>query len=224
MNVTDALMSRISTRAFLDRPVPEALVRTLLETARYAPSGGNLQPWHVYVLTGPRLAAFLDRIEARRAAGGFGDGTEYDIYPAELKPPYKQRRSKCAEDMYATIGVPREDKAGRFAHFARNFRFFDAPVALFFAIDRQMGLGQWADLGMFIQSLMLVAREHGLHSCAQEAWALWHKTIADFVEMPPELMLFCGMALGYGDPAAPINGLRTERAKLEEFATLQGFE
>ena len=110
--------------------------------------------------------------------------------------------------MYATIGVPREDRAGRFGHFARNFRFFDAPVALFFAIDRQMGLGQWADLGMFIQSVMLLAREHGLHSCAQEAWALWHKTIAEFVGMPPEHKLFCGMALGYGDPAAPINGLR----------------
>jgi len=224
MNVTDAMLSRISTRGFLDRPVPEALVRTILETARYAPSGGNLQPWHVYVLTGTRLAEFLSEIDRRRAAGSLGDGTEYPIYPAELKQPYRQRRSKCAEDMYATIGVPREDKAGKLGHFARNFRFFDAPVALFFAIDRQMGVGQWADLGMFIQSVMLLAREHGLHSCAQEAWALWHKTIAEFVGMPPELMLFCGMGLGYADEANPINRLRTERAALEEFATLEGFE
>ncbi|MEI9982692.1 MAG: nitroreductase [Aliidongia sp.] len=224
MNVTEAIMSRISTRGFLGRPVPEAIVRTMLETARYAPSGGNLQPWHVYVLTGARLAAFLDTVEARRAAGSLGDGTEYDIYPAELKQPYRQRRSKCAEDLYAAIQVPRDDKPGRFAHFARNFRFFGAPVALFFAIDRQMGLGQWADLGMFIQSFMLLAREHGLHSCAQEAWALWHKTIAEFVGMPRDLKLFCGMALGYADEANPINGLRTERAPLEEFATLEGFE
>jgi nitroreductase len=223
MNVTDAMMSRISTRAFLDRPVPEALVRTVLATARYAPSGGNLQPWHVYVLTGARLAAFLDRIEARRAAGSLGDGTEYDIYPADLKQPYRRRRLKCAEDLYASIDLARTDKAGRLAHFARNYRFFGAPVALFFAIDRQMGLGQWADLGMFIQSLMLVAREHGLDTCPQEAWALWHKTIAEFVGMPPDLMVFCGMALGFGDPAHRINGLRTERAAVEEFATLQGF-
>jgi len=224
MNVTDAIMSRISIRGFLDRAVPEALVRAILETARYAPSGGNLQPWHVYVLAGRRLADFIELIEARRAAGSLGDGTEYPIYPAELKPPYKQRRSKCAEDLYATINVPRTDKPARLAHFARNFRCFDAPVALFFAIDRQMGPGQWSDLGMFIQSVMLVAREHGLHSCAQEAWALWHKSIAEFVAMPPELMLFCGMALGYQDEANPINRLRTERAPLEEFSTLQGFE
>ncbi|MGB8841236.1 MAG: nitroreductase [Aliidongia sp.] len=224
MKVTDAMMSRISTRAFLDRPVPEALIRTILETARYAPSGGNLQPWHVYVLTGSRLAAFLDRIETRRAAGSLGDGTEYDIYPTELKQPYRRRRLKCAEDLYASIDLARADKAGRLAHFARNYRFFGAPVALFFAIDRQMGLGQWADLGMFMQSLMLVAREHGLDSCAQEAWALWHKNIADFVGMPPDLMVFCGMALGYGDPAHRINRVRTERAAVEEFTTFQGFE
>jgi nitroreductase len=223
MNVTDAVMSRISTRAFLDRPVPAALIRSILETARYAPSGGNLQPWHVYVLAGARLTALLDLVEARRAAGSLGDGTEYDIYPAELKPHYRQRRSKCAEDMYATISVPRDDRPGRLAHFARNFRCFGAPVALFFAIDRQMGPGQWADLGMFIQTIMLLARERGLSSCAQEAWAMWHKTVAEFVGMPPELMLFCGMALGYADEASPINGLRTERAPLEEFATLEGF-
>lgn len=224
MNVTDALMSRISTRAFLDRPVPEALIRTILDTARYAPSGGNLQPWHVYGLSGSRLAAFLDLVERRRVAGSIGDGTEYDIYPAALKPPYRQRRSQCAEDMYRTMGIARDDRAGRLDHFARNFRLFGAPVALFFAIDRQMGPGQWADLGMFIQSIMLLAREHGLDSCAQEAWALWHKTIAEFVGMPPELMLFCGLALGYGDAANPVNGLRTQRAPLEDFVTLQGFE
>jgi nitroreductase len=224
MNVTEALTSRISTRAFLDRPVPEALVRRILETARHAPSGGNLQPWHVHVLTGARLAEFLDLVEQKRAAGSLGDGSEYDIYPAELKAPYRQRRSKCAEDMYATIAVARGDRAGRLAQFGRNFRCFGAPVALFFAIDRQMGLGQWADLGMFIQSVMLVAREHGLHSCAQEAWAMWHATIAEFVAMPPELMLFCGLALGYGDESHPINSLRTERAPLAEFATFQGFE
>ena len=224
MNVTDAIMSRISTRGFLDRPVPEALVRKILETARYAPSGGNLQPWHVYVLTGARLAAFLDRVEQRRGAGSLGDGTEYPIYPAELSEPYRRRRSKCAEDMYATIGVRRDDKPGRVAQFGRNFRFFGAPVALFFAIDRQMGPGQWADLGMFLQSVMLAAREEGLHSCAQEAWAMWHKTVAEFVGMPRELMLFCGMALGYMDEAAPINRLRTDRAALEDFATFEGFE
>jgi nitroreductase len=223
MNVSDAIMTRITTRAFLDTPVPEALIRTILETARYAPSGGNLQPWHVYVLAGERLADFVKVIEAKRGDAPLGEGTEYDIYPKALTQPYRDRRNKCGEDMYATIAVAREDRTSRLAQFAQNFRLFGAPVALFFAIDRQMGPGQWADLGMFIQSVMLLAREHGLHSCPQEAWALWHRTIAEFTGMPPELMLFCGMGLGYMDETAPINRLRTERAALEEFVHFQGF-
>jgi nitroreductase len=223
MKVSDAIMTRISTRAFLDRPVPEATVRAILETARYAPSGGNLQPWHVYVLAGERLAAFRRLIEERRVASPLGEGTEYDVYPKELGQPYRARRNKCGEDLYAVLGIARENRTGRLAQFARNFRLFDAPVALFFAIDRQMGPGQWADLGMFIHSIMLLAREHGLHSCAQEAWALWHKSVAEFTRMPEELMLFCGMGLGYMDEMAPINSLRTERAPLETFAHFDGF-
>ena len=223
MNVSEALKTRITCRAFLDKPVPEATVREILELAKYAPSGGNLQPWHAYVLTGEKLKDFLSIIAEKQKDNPFGEGTEYDIYPKGLTEPYKSRRFKCGEDMYATIGVPREDKAGRLQQFSRNFRFFDAPVAMFFAIDRQMGLGQWSDLGMFIQSLMLIAREKGLHTAPQEAWAIWYKTVAEFVNMPEELMLFCGLGLGYMDETAPINRLRTERAPLEEFATLSGF-
>lgn len=223
MKVSEALKSRITCRAFLDKPVPEATVRQILEEAKYAPSGGNLQPWHVYVLTGKKLEEFLGIIVEKQKDNPFGEGTEYDIYPKGLTEPYKSRRFKCGEDMYATIGVSREDKAGRLMQFARNFRFFDAPVAMFFAIDRQMGLGQWSDLGMFIQSVMLAAREHGLHTAAQEAWAIWYKTVSEFVQMPEELMLFCGLGLGYMDESAPINQLRTDRAPLEEFATLSGF-
>ncbi len=223
MNVSEALKTRITCRAFLDKPVPEKTVREILEVAKYAPSGGNLQPWHVYVLTGDKLKEFLSIIETKQKDNPFGEGTEYDIYPKGLTEPYKGRRFKCGEDMYATIGVSREDKAGRLQQFARNFRFFDAPVAMFFAIDRQMGLGQWSDLGMFIQSVMLVAREHGLHTAPQEAWAIWYKTVSEFVQMPEELMLFCGLGLGYMDESAAINRLRTDRAPLEEFATLSGF-
>lgn len=223
MDVLEALKTRISCRVFLDRPVPEATVRAVLDGAKWAPSGGNLQPWHVYAVAGERLKAFLAIVAEKQKTTPFGEGSEYDIYPKDLKEPYKSRRFKCGEDMYATIGVAREDKAGRLMQFARNFRFFDAPVALFFAIDRQMGIDQWADLGMFVQSVMLMARSHGLHTCAQEAWAIWPRTVAEFVNMPPELMLFCGMGLGYMDETAPINRLRTDRAPMTEWASFSGF-
>jgi nitroreductase len=223
VNVIEAIESRTSCRAFLPTPVPEATVRAILDGARRAPSGGNVQPWHVYAITGTVLQEFLALVRARLPANPRGEMPEYEIYPANLSEPYKARRSKCAEDMYATINVPREDKLQRLQHFARNFQFFGAPVGLFFCLDRQMGPPQWSDVGMYMQSVMLLAREHGLHTCAQEAWAAWHRTVAEFLALPPELMLFAGMALGHRDEQAPINRLRTDRAPLEEFATLRGF-
>jgi nitroreductase len=125
--------------------------------------------------------------------------------------------------MYSALGIPREDKASRMAAIARNFEFFGAPVGMFFCLDRRMGPPQWSDVGMYMQSVMLLAREHGLHTCAQEAWSVWHRTVGEFLRLPPELLLFAGMALGYRDESAPINRLRTDRAPLGEFAELRGF-
>jgi len=218
MNVTEAIDTRMSCREFLDTPVPAATVRAILETAKRAPSGGNLQPWHVYVLAGAALEEFRATIRAKLPAQPRGEGFEYDVYPKAITEPYLARRSKCGEDMYAVINVPREDKAARIRQFARNYGLFGAPVGLFFVIDRQMGFGQWADLGMFMQSIMLLAREYGLHTCPQEAWAAWYKSVGDFLQLPPQLMFFCGMALGFRDESAPINRLRTDRAELNEFA------
>ena len=223
MNITTAIETRASCRAFLRTPVAQSIVRQILETAKRAPSGGNLQPWHVHVLTGTPLVEFLELIRTRQSAQPAGEGTQYDVYPPELHEPYRSRRFKCGEDMYATVGIPREDKLSRLRQFACNYTFFGAPVALFFSIDRRMGEDQWADLGMFMQNIMLLAREHGLHTCAQEAWAVWHRTIGEFLSLPAHHMLFCGMAMGHRDETAPINALRTERAPLEEFATLRGF-
>lgn len=222
MNVSDAINTRLTARAFLDKPVDGALVRQILETAKRAPSGGNLQPWRVWVLGGEEMVRFKAMMKEKLSANPRGEGTEYNIYPPELKEPYKSRRFKVGEDMYATIGVSRDDKFGRLLQFSRNFEFFGAPCAMFFAIDRQMQQGQWADLGMFMQSIMLLAREHGLHTAAQEAWAIWHKTLGEYLDIPPELMLFCGMAVGYIDPAAPINSLRSEREPLEAFVKFKG--
>jgi nitroreductase len=222
MKVSEALDTRLTVRAFTSKPVPTETLRLILETAKRSPSGGNLQPWHVWVLTGDEMARFKTHLRDKLSASPRGEGTEYNIYPPELKDPYKSRRFKVGEDMYASINVTREDKMGRLMQFARNFEFFGAPTAMFFAIDRQMQQGQWADLGMFMQSIMLLAREHGLHTAAQEAWAIWHKTLGEYLSIPPDLMLFCGMAIGHADDTAPINKLRTDRAPLAEFVTFKG--
>lgn len=224
MSVTEAMMSRMSCRAFLPAPVPLATVREILDIARHAPSGGNAQPWHVYVLAGAPLDELRALIRAKFPQQPKGEGAEYEIYPPQLPEVYKRRVFKCGEDLYATINVGREDKPARWAQYQRNYEFFGAPVGLFFALDRRMGPPQWSDLGMLIQSIMLLARERGLHTCAQESWSVWYRTVGEFLAFPPELMLFCGLSLGYRDEAAPINTLRTERAALDEIASFRGFE
>lgn len=225
MDVCEAVASRISCRAFLDTPVPGETVRAILDAARRAPSGGNLQPWWVYALTGEPLAGLKSAVRAQVMANPRGDGShEYDIYPPGLGEPYRTRRFKAGEDLYATLGIPREDKLARLQQLARNFDFFGAPVGLFFYLDRSLGPPQWSDVGMYMQTVMLLAREHGLHTCPQEIWSLVPGTVGRFLEVPPNLMLFAGMALGCADPAHPINSLRTERATLEEFANLRGFD
>ena len=219
MNVSDALATRITCRAFRPDPVPEEMVRAIIDKARYAPSGGNLQPWHVFVLTGGALSALLNDIQETMVETPRGQIPQYRVYPENLKDPYEARRFKCGEDMYATIGVAREDKKGRIAQFQRNFRFFGAPVGMFVYLDRTMGAPQWADTGIFLQSIMLLAREYGLHTCPQEAWVQWHETVASHLNPPDDWMLFCGMGFGYMDEEAPINGLRTDRATVDEIAT-----
>jgi len=224
MLVSAAIDSRMSCRAFLDTRIPKATLVAILEVAKRAPSGGNLQPWRVDVLTGEPLAKFVAIIRDKLRAQPTGEGSEYNVYPPNLHDPYRSRRYKCGEDLYATIAIDRADKAARVRQFALNYQFFGAPVALFFSVDRRMGVDQWADVGMFMQNVMLLAREHGLHTCAQEAWAVWYKTVGEYLQLPADHMLFCGMALGYRDESAPINTLRTDRAALQEFATLRGFE
>lgn len=222
LSVTEALRSRFSCRAFLPRPVEASVLRQLLETACRSPSGGNVQPWVVHVLLGESLQRFRAMLAPKLAATPMGGKAEYNVYPPNLKEPYRARRFQVGEDMYATIGVARDDKPGRVRQFGRNYDFFGAPATMFFLLDREMGPPQWADIGMLMQSLMLLARERGLDTCAQEAWASWHAEVTQFLSTPPELMLFCGMAIGYRDDGAPINALRSRRAPVEDFVTFHG--
>jgi nitroreductase len=214
MHVVDAVHTRSSIRAFLDTPVDDQVLRDLLVDAARAPSGGNLQPWRIYVVNGEsmhRLREFLPTQPPLEAG-------EYDIYPKELVEPYRTNRFTVGEQMYATLGIPREDKAGRLTQFARNGDFFGAPAALFCFVDRRMGPPQWSDLGMFLQTFMLLAVDRGLATCAQEYWSVRHGAIRSFVGAPEEEMLFCGMSIGRPDPDAPINTLRSERMPLDEWA------
>ena len=220
MSVSEAIASRASVRAFLDTPVAEETVVSILERARWAPSGGNLQPWLVHVLMDGARDRLVATVQERMQQTPMGEGPEYSIYPPKLKEPYRTRRFDCGEALYGSIGIPREDKMGRMVQFARNFEFFGAPVGLMISVDRQMGSDQWSDIGMFMQSVALLAREEGLDTCLQEAWAVWPKTVGEFLGLPEEHMLFCGIALGHADTEAPINNWRTERAELAEFATI----
>ncbi len=222
MHVRDAIESRYSCRAFLPTPVPERIVREIVERAARAPSGGNVQPWRVHALAGAPLEK-LKALVRRPELLPYGEGAEYDIYPPDLKEPYRARRTQVGAALYASIGVTRDDRPGRYRQYARNFEFYGAPVALLFFIDRSMGPPQWSDLGGYIQTVMLLAREYGLHTCGQEAWTHWHKTIYAFLKTPPELMLFCGMALGHADEAAPINQWRAPREAFAGFAQFSGF-
>lgn len=224
LNVTQAVRARYSCRAFRPDPVPRAVVVEILETAARAPSGGNLQPWHVDVLTGAPLAALKAKVAAALAANPKGEGTEFPVYPPDLRAPWRDRRFACGEQLYASIEIPRENRPTRLMQFARNFDLFGAPVGLFFSIPRDFGAAQWGHLGMFIQTIMLLAAERGLATCPQEAWAIVHKTVGEAIGLPAERMLTSGMALGFADETQPINQWRTEREPLENFASFAGFQ
>lgn len=221
VNVSDAIAARRSVRGFLDKPVDPSLLRDIVIGAARAASGGNIQPWHIDLVTGGALDE-LKAIMAAKLAAGETEAPGYDIYPREFTAPYRDRTFAIGEAMYGHIGIPREDKAARRTWFARNFRFFGAPAALFCSIDRRMGPPQWSDLGMYLQNVMLLAVEAGLATCPQECWAVYPQTIERFLGTPAERMLFCGMAIGYEDTAEPVNRLRTDRASSEEWLTVRG--
>lgn len=224
LTASEAINARQSRRAFLDTPVPRETVERLLALASRSPSGSNMQPWNVYVITGDKLED-LKAVALKAIANGVDLGAaEFEIYPAGMSDVHTKRRLRNAEEMFGAAGVARDDVAGRMGQMAANFRFFDAPVGMFFSIDRALavGNGQMAHLGMFIQTLMLAAQAEGLDTCPQEAWAILHDTVAPWLGIPDEQMLYCGLALGHHDPDAPINSFRTDREPIESFTTFIG--
>jgi nitroreductase len=215
MEVSEAVNSRQSIRAYTDQEVSDELIQRLLEKSARAASGGNVQPWKIFIINNETMINFLKFQE---------DWTDpetpaYDIYPENLTEPYKTSRYEVGAEMYSILDIDRDDKEGRFKQMLENFKFFGAPSAFFCFVDRQMGRPQWSDLGMFLQNFMLLAKEAGLDTCPQEAWAIKQESVTAFVKAPDELMLFCGMAIGYKDDEAKINKLRTQRRPFEDWAT-----
>ncbi|MBD3728228.1 MAG: nitroreductase [Sphingomonadales bacterium] len=216
MDIAEAVASRRSIRRFLDRPVDAQVLARVLERARRAPSGGNVQPWNAAVLSGAALAR-LKEVVAQAIPQGLGAwSAEYAIYPPGLAGDYLARRFAVGEAMYAALGIGREDKEARRGQFADNFAAFGAPVLMLVHTPRYMGPPQWADIGMWLQTIMLLLRGEGLDSCAQEAWAVYQKQIREVVPIPEDHIFFCGMAIGWRDPDAPINNFPVPRAALGE--------
>ena len=214
MKVSKAVSERKSIRAFTKKKVPNQLIEELLIKSSRSPSGGNLQPWKIFVVNNESMKKFL----AFQHNWTKPDLPAYDIYPSKLKEPYRTSRFELGEQMYALLGIGREDKDARIAQVMENFKFFGAPCALFCFVDRQMGPPQWSDLGMFLQTFMLLAKEADLDTCAQEAWSIKNDSVSEFVNAEDSDILFCGMAIGYRNETATVNALKSERRPLNEWA------
>ena len=219
MDVSQALRARRSVRAFTAQVPSAELVQSLMQDAALAASGGNMQPWNVVALTGEPLQALLAEVAQTPGV----DHPVHASYPANLWEPHRTRRFANGEDLYKSIGIPREDKAGRLAQVAKNAQFFGAPVGMFILVDKRMGTPQWMDLGIYLQSFMLRATEAGLATCPQGFWRRYDAVVRAQLGVPEELEVAVGLALGYEDTEAPINTLRATRADFAEWGQLRGF-
>ncbi|MFE7625561.1 nitroreductase [Streptomyces sp. NPDC057509] len=220
MDVYEAVDSRRAVRAFSDEPVPKATLERVLAAATRAPSSGNLQPWHMYVVTGEPLAELKNRATARALAGDPGDERQYPMYPAELASPYVDRFSAAAAQRYEALRIERHDPDRPMKIAALNSQAFGAPVVLFCYLDQAMGPGQWGDAGMHLQTIMLLLRAEGLHSCPQVMWTMYRRTVSEIVGADEGLVLFCGVAVGFEEEGMP--PLRTGRADMTETVSFIG--
>jgi len=225
VNVIEAIESRISCRAFLDTAVPLETIREILDLARLAPSGGNIQPWHVHVVAGKKRQELVDRAIASFTANPDGEQPrEYLGYPVKWVQPYKTRRFDVGKALYSALGIDRRDKTARGEQMLRNFYFFDAPVGLMFTIHKTLWPGQLNDLGIFMGNVILLAREFGLHTCAQGFWQNVNRTVHEVLEIPYDYIIYSGMALGHIDPNHPANQVKSGRGEVDDFATFMGFD
>ena len=219
MRVSEAINSRRSMRAFKPDPVSKADLEWIVTNANRAASNGNLQPWKLYVTMGNARKRLSAAIHKAMDGGDNGPGSEYDVYPKHFAPVYDHRRKLVGKQLYTLLGVPKGDAAGMLKQFKKNYDFFDAPIGLILCIDRGMGNGQWIDCGIFLDQLMLLAREKGLHTCPQAAFSRYQHVVRRELNIPDDQVVICGLALGHADPDAIPNNLITERAPIGDFTT-----
>ncbi|MEK9753792.1 MAG: nitroreductase [Rhodospirillaceae bacterium] len=222
-DIDEAILTRHSIRAFLPTPVAKETVAEILEVSARAPSGTNMQPWQVYVLTGEVKQALSRDILAAHDALGAGHAPEVLYYPREFFEPFRARRRKVGWDLYGLLGIGKGDKDKMHAQHGRNYTFFDAPVGLMFTIHRDLETGSWLDYGMFLQNVMLAARGRGLHTCPQAAFTQYHQVIRKHLPLTDDEVVVCGMSMGYADPDAIENTLVTEREPVETYTKFIGF-
>ena len=220
MNVTEAVTSRRSIREFLDKPVDLATLRRVMDTARWAASGCNYQPWEATILTGQPLKDLQAKLTTTPP-----QAAEYDWTAPGQEDAYKARLNGVSREMFGSMGIARDDGAARMAAMARNATSFDAPAVLFVYFPRLMKEPQWSDTGMWLQTVALLLREEGLDSCFQEYMAIYADLIREHLGLDHErYMFFCGMAIGYRDPDAPVNNFARERVPLEDQVKFVGFD
>ena len=223
ISVDEAITSRMAVRAFTQQAVPRETLEGLLQVASRAPSGTNTQPWKVYVVQGASRDSLVDKVcaihEAIRTNPALAAEyqEQYDYYPAQWFSPYIERRRENGWGLYGLLGIGKADRDKMHMQMQRNFRFFDAPVGLFFTVHRDMGRGALLDYGTFLQNVMLAARGRGLHTCPQQAWNMFSKVILPHIGAGADEVQVCGMALGYADETAIVNTFHTPRVPVAEF-------
>ena len=213
--LTEIIKNRKSIRSFADKPVSNDIIKEILQKSSRAPSGGNLQPWKIYIVNEKSMRDFLEFQKNWKGK----EEPPYPIYPEKLKEPYRTSRNQMGEQMYSLLNIKREDKIGRMNQMLKNFDFFGAPVGMFCFIDKQMGLPQWSDLGMFLQTFMLLAVDNNLDTCAQESWSLKQNCVKTYLDISDDSILFCGMAIGHANMDDKVNELNTPRRPIDEWAT-----
>jgi len=218
MNLNELIKSRYSVRSFTDDNIDIKTIREILEIASNAPSGGNIQPWKVYVVTGRAKEKLIKKV-LNNFDNGVQEKIEYDIYPNPLDEEYKRRRSECARDMYTALSIEQDDIELRLSQIRENFKFFGAPVGMIVTIDRAFAENGWGHVGMFIQNICLSAVDNDMGTCLQESWSIYPKTVKDFLNIPNNEVVWCGIALGYPNKEHPINNYRTSRESIENFVT-----